>query len=533
VHKLSAPKDYQRMYYKLNNKIVGFKISFSELLYQITVMHNFSFFYFTWFADYRLRVNYSGSALNLSIPLARVFMQYYERFDGSAIELEKVKPLLTEQIMSISKTKTLLPLKIPTLKNCLLQGNHKLRESFLYRHLQNDLKHCHESNYLYESMISYDSTSSGTQMMGMLIRSKSVASLGLLVKGEEQKDVYESFLEYNRNICNEITKWFATYCKPRPKLKTFLEQTRIKIQALQELHYVELYNQKRWPDVIDKNYHKVYNEAFVSLCNDILSENPNITKQIEGLAKVITDNKYSKIFWLKSFSKLIFKKEREKIYSRQLKAFIILLEMYGYIHNFNSPAIQKVYIRALVKQMGMTSIYGATDFGRYQQLMEAYFSIIISKGINVTDSTFIQVSAFVKYLNPILIYWLEKEHPKLLELTKAIGAIKCKKDFQKLTLYSDTSTCLFVPKEYKTYRYSKNKKRFTYRLYLETPDYEKLSTALTANIIHFCDASLVHAYYRKLTLAKAIPIMGLRFMIDSLCMLRKAINYILYCKNYI
>jgi hypothetical protein len=63
VNKLSAPKDYQRMYYKLNNKIVGFKISFSELLYQITVMHNFSFFYFTWFADYRLRVNYSGSAL--------------------------------------------------------------------------------------------------------------------------------------------------------------------------------------------------------------------------------------------------------------------------------------------------------------------------------------------------------------------------------------------------------------------------------------------------------------------------------------
>jgi hypothetical protein len=115
--------------------------------------------------------------------------------------------------------------KTPTLETCLLQENHKLRESFLYRHLQNDLKHCHESNYLYESMISYDSTSSGTQMMGLLIRSKSVASLGLLVKGAVQKDVYESFLNYNKKVSNEITEWFEIYCKLRPKLKPFLEQT--------------------------------------------------------------------------------------------------------------------------------------------------------------------------------------------------------------------------------------------------------------------------------------------------------------------
>jgi hypothetical protein len=320
-------------------------------------------------------------------------MQYYERFDGSVIELQKVKTLLKEQIASISKTKTFISMKTATLTNCLLQGNHKLRESFLYRHLQNDLNHCHESNYLYESMISYDSTSSGTQMMGMLIRSKSVASLGLLVKGKDQKDVYESFLEYNKEVSDEITEWFVTYCRHRPKLKPFLEKTRIKIQELQELHYVELYNQKRWPDVIDKTIIR-NTMSFVNLCNDILSANPNITQLIKGLAEVINGYKYSKIFCLKSFSKIIFKKDRRKIYNSQLKVFIIILEMYGYISNFNSPDIQKVYIRALVKQMGMTSIYGATDFGRYQQLMEAYFSIILSKGINVTDSTFIKVSAF-------------------------------------------------------------------------------------------------------------------------------------------
>jgi hypothetical protein len=67
-------------------------------------------------------------------------MQYYERIDVSAIELEKVKMLLKEQLKSISKSKTFLSVKNPTLENCLLQKNHKLRESFLYLHLQNDLK---------------------------------------------------------------------------------------------------------------------------------------------------------------------------------------------------------------------------------------------------------------------------------------------------------------------------------------------------------------------------------------------------------
>jgi hypothetical protein len=149
--------------------------------------------------------------------------------------------------------------------------------------------------------------------------------------------------------------------------------------------------------------------------------------------------------------------------------------------------------------MGMTSVYGATDYGRYQQLMESYFSIIVSKGMNVTDNTFINVSEFFKYLNPILIHWLETEHPRLLQLTKEIGAIKNLKDLQKVTLYSDTSTCIFAPKAFETYQYFKNKKRFTYRLYSDKANHEKLATALTANIIHFSDASLVHAYYRRLS----------------------------------
>jgi DNA-dependent RNA polymerase len=426
-------------------------------------------------------------------------MQYYARFDGNSIELEKVKTILKEQIKSLSLSKTLKIIEKPTLKNCLLQQNYKLRESFFYRHLQNDLQNCHEQNYLYNSMISYDSTSSGTQMMGMLIRSKSVASLGLLVKDKDQKDVYESFLDYNRDICNNITTWFESYFNEIPKLKPFLEQTRIKINQLQESHYVELYQQKRWPAVNNKKFIENFNEEFVNLCNDILSENPYINTLVEELEKEILEHMYSKIFWLESFSKHIFKHPK-KIYNRLLKAFVILIEMFGYIDDFNSPNIQDVYIRQLVKQMLMTSIYGATAYGRYQQLMNSYFKITVAKGLNVSDSVFMQVSNFFTYLNPILIYWIETQHPRLLLLTKAISKIKYLKDFPTVTLQNDTSMFCFEPKESVSYRYTKNKKTFRYKLYNNNINYDKISTALTANIIHFCDASLVHAYFRKLCL---------------------------------
>jgi hypothetical protein len=42
----------------------------------------------------------------------------------------------------------------------------------------------------------------------------------------------------------------------------------------------------------------------------------------------------------------------------------------------------------------------------------------------VSDSTFMQVSNFFTYLNPILIYWIETKHPRLLRLTKSIVKIK-------------------------------------------------------------------------------------------------------------
>jgi hypothetical protein len=63
-------------------------------------------------------------------------MQYYEKLMFQQ-RIGKGKNAIKKQLKSISKSKTFLSVKNPTLENCLLQKNHKLRESFLYRHLQN------------------------------------------------------------------------------------------------------------------------------------------------------------------------------------------------------------------------------------------------------------------------------------------------------------------------------------------------------------------------------------------------------------
>lgn len=117
-----------------------------------------------------------------------------------------------------------------------------------------------------------------------------------------------------------------------PKLKPFLEKMH-KNKQLQGLHYVELYNKN---DGVNNNKFIENFNKFVNLCNNILSENPDINTLIEELEKEILEHMYSKIFWLDSFAKHIFKHPK-KIYHRQLKAFVILIEMFGYIDDFNSP----------------------------------------------------------------------------------------------------------------------------------------------------------------------------------------------------
>jgi len=67
---------------------------------------------------------------------------------------------------------------------------------------------------------------------------------------------------------------------------------------------VELYQQKRWPNVNNQQFVEKFNEEFVNLCNDCLLENSNILDELE---KEILEHTYSKIFWLESFSKHIFK----------------------------------------------------------------------------------------------------------------------------------------------------------------------------------------------------------------------------------
>ena len=88
------------------------------------------------------------------------------------------------------------------------------------------------------------------------------------------------------------------------KIKTIFKQTRIKINQLQGLHYVELYQQKRWPAVNNNKFIENFNEAFVNLCNNILSENPDINTLIEELEKEIHAHLFKNIL-LEFFQKYI------------------------------------------------------------------------------------------------------------------------------------------------------------------------------------------------------------------------------------
>lgn len=62
--------------------------------------------------------------------------------------------------------------------------------------------------------------------------------------------------------------------------------------------------------------------------------------------------------------------------------------MFCYVTDYNTPIVQDVYQRKLVKLCVMATLYGATDFGRHGMFMSTFFSLCLAQGLYVSDRQF-------------------------------------------------------------------------------------------------------------------------------------------------
>jgi hypothetical protein len=180
----------RRFHYFLNNKLMRGKIMFVELLTQLCLLYKIKRFNFNWFCDFRLRVYFYGSALNPTLPLSRTFLQYYNTFSLSYYEVNLIRQ---ENLKKFSN------------QIFLNTYSYKFGEAFFYFNTLWDYHSINGKNYAFRSMISYDSTGSGTQMLALSLRSKILARHGSLLKESiDHIDIYTSFSNYNTTFINKL-----------------------------------------------------------------------------------------------------------------------------------------------------------------------------------------------------------------------------------------------------------------------------------------------------------------------------------------
>lgn len=265
-----------------------------ELLSQINIMYRFEKFNYLWFLDFRLRAYLICSALNPTLPLGRIFLQYNTQAtintNGTLIQNELLSFL--NSLTAKGEKSNLFNETSLTLKTLLISKCYKHRESFSYYNTLIDIKNCFNSNYQFRSMISYNSSNSGIQMLALNLRSKQIARMGSLLQHAEPLDAYTSLLNYNTALILKFEKIIlplkTTYYSLFAEFDAILTQyDKKKYDCLKDTKTI-----KQWPPTTESDLEEFYRVIF----NTCLYSSMYFKNDLLVLQNVVDVQHYKKIF---------------------------------------------------------------------------------------------------------------------------------------------------------------------------------------------------------------------------------------------
>lgn len=516
---------HKRLHHVLQNKLKSFKLFFCELLFQLCVMSNFNFFTFGWFCCYRLRVYYTGSALNLNLPFARGFLQFYSHVAQSNEARLKTRALLLNQLNSVTLSikPQLLPQSELSLINILKTNAFKPTECFTYRHLLYDYYFCVDENYKYQSQYSLDAVGSGTQMLGLSLRDKRIAKLGMLLKNTTLTvDIYTMFLNHVRTLCHDFTSSLNLLFDAYPHLSEILQKFNVKILDLKIKYYAELYTEKRWPLITNAKLKSLLFEDYFNLAQLTATSIFDIL-----LAQESDFISFEKLFLPAAFSKFFIRiKDKDEVTC--LKLFIILAEMLNFTTLFHSPLIVNIFERKLVKHMLMTLLYGSSSYGRLKMMLNSLVDFIFRDGLFHSDADFIQTSEFCNILNLILSLWVEEEHSYLTQFHQLVAQSCYNGTFTSFHVCSPFAHMFYKPKVSFSKPIKIMNKSFRYNHFTKKTSFKGVSKGFVANYVHFCDATIVQLFLRKLSFSKFFG-----YTVHDRFFIHPAFGYVLhdFCKD--
>jgi|GEM_PF-5903973 len=533
---------------KIKFKINGVKLIYNDIFINMVVNLKIKKFLNEYFLDFRGR-NYPKGTFNFLSGRVRNFIcfSHINRFSfGKIQDLQKTQilELLTEQVYSnLQETDitekhhadllhNFLTIKeIPKLQK-FYAFNYKVGSLFTIYKLIIDLKRLlfnAEKKFKdlgFCSFFSLDSSSSGAQIIAILLRSKKLAKCVQLSAGvdtPEKPDWYTTIAEGLKTEFNDtILPLYNTVFQLFPFFKDVFNVTElmskeksspidIKVALIEHFINNNLITFKN-------SYTNEIHELFVVIFNDLdfairlfnsdamrffvkkffnsfnIEVNAKLLKYLREV-NLLSDLTSFSVFDLPLSAKILHD------FCFRVKLFWAYL-MVDYLFYLNEGYKIFGISRSLVKHPVMTALYGSTNYGKQHQMIDSVIKEAIKTGYLFIDPhKYFILTQYSGYLATLMDRYIAAIFSPGIDL---INWIK-KNKLEISTINSKDITYTYEPYILKTFV----KKKFTskaYRISYRTSeiDYKDLSRCFLANYIQHHDALLVYSFYNLIVKSNSV-----------------------------
>jgi hypothetical protein len=523
---------------RIHNEISGKKFIYYDIMLNICILINFKSFYFNYFADFRGRI-YPLPTFSYISPYVRNYINFaydedlnFKNYNalyatdikkyGTTLLLEQLKSNFTVYQKKIEK---LYKVDKKITNDDIYKYNYKISTLYTIKKLLCDLQgiHFNKKNLSFTSFYSLDSSSSGTQILAILLRDKHLAEGCSLTKNDtniENEDIYNT-------ISKSIVKEFDEVIIP---LYTGL------IEMLPQLDL------STTTELMEKN---AKNSYFRSLLNQINHLDlpleviaPFIKNLAESFSYILSEKddqyltNYLNVYFSANEAKILKKhsmnysagtlytmlcKLHTKIYITKMKPMaqnlfvnimrgfyvmrliLMMHKLKDIINSYKRFGVPK----KITKKPCMTALYGATSHGQQTQIMEVLIKMAQNEGQVVTHVTFKEMLRYSLYLTKIINALLNSLYPQALEFVRIIQRSCKKANFDVFKIKSVSSTFEYIPYIMKSVVKKKLVKR-AYRVNYRTTNinFKELANAFPANYIQHHDSILVYFFMQNILTLK-------------------------------
>lgn len=548
-------QNYFKFFKNITDKIQSKRIIFNQIFYQITIMCNIKYFFFSWFSDSRGRKQMLSLLTLQNMPILRCFVEfsdvptileyveqitnnvklnnneYHELIESFIEEYKEVYLTKLAEIMPYDEKKTY------TLMHCC---ELSIGKGFLFYVMLGDYLRLLENPHYckLKHPLGYDATNSGLQMLAILFKNYTLAKNCNLVG--ESKDVYN---EAKAHIDTVFQAMVFNYKKIKNTVadnkKDFIKSKANEIYYANDLKnsmlvsesMLEKQQQARTENIIkEQNKEKSIQKRIALYENWSMQKNKKTLEKRaqQRLLKInpkpnwLSEQNNKDILWLKN--KVEKRKQKYKLFEEQMKnrahakiqkkqqklsenqeikdyAFYDnLLSSYAILEKvMENPEIYNLLVsRAVCKSCSMTKPYGSTLIGARTQMLEKVTAMAIKKGIWLDKTLMSDLYKVSSLLHRTFTIWYNNNFKNAMALYEACKYFYTKNNTPFIFKFSSKFfTFQMYPLNYEqtrvTIKPTNNARpiRTLMRIPKNGVDQQKLQQSTTANFIQFMDATVI------------------------------------------